>query len=273
MNPMISIAHISDLHFGTEDPRMAENILMDLKAVNPRLVAVSGDLTQRAKTKQFKQAAEFLDQIQTPKIIIPGNHDISLFNIFRRFLKPLNRFFKYISDKECPIYQDDEMAAVGVNSARSLTWKSGRINRNQIALIKKRFRSIRPEITKIIVLHHNIVPSPGKKNQSFIGRAELLLDTIGDVEIDLILAGHVHTAYSEVITPGNSHSYTAVLASAGTSISERRRGTPNSYNLIRIPQKDKIDVIIRQFNGRAFTSHKQTRFTKINNFWQKDIAE
>ncbi len=269
---MIKIAHISDIHFGAEDSVLTEIILEDLMAVDPRLVAVSGDLTQRAKTKQFKQAAEFLDRIKAPKIVIPGNHDISLFNIFRRFIKPLNRFFKFISDEECPVYQDDNIAAVGINSARSLTLKNGRINRDQIALIKKRFRKIDPDIMKIIVIHHNLVPSPGKKSQSFIGRAGLLLDIIGDVEIDLILAGHVHTAYSEIITPSNSQSYTAVLASAGTSISERRRGTPNSYNLIQISSSQELAVTIRQFNGDSFSNYKTTRFTRINHLWQKKSA-
>lgn len=269
---MIKIAHISDIHFGAEDSVLAEIILEDLIAVDPRLVAVSGDLTQRAKTKQFKQAAEFLDRIKAPKIVIPGNHDISLFNIFRRFIKPLNRFFKFISDEMCPIYQDDNIAAVGINSARSLTLKSGRINRDQIALIKKRFRKIDPDIMKIIVIHHNLVPSPGEKSQSFIGRAGLLLDTIGHVEIDLVLAGHVHTAYSEIIAPSGSHSYTSVLASAGTSISLRRRGTPNSYNLIHIPQPNQINIIIRQFNGNSFSNYKTTSFTRLNHLWQKKSA-
>jgi 3',5'-cyclic AMP phosphodiesterase CpdA len=266
---MIKIAHLSDIHFGAEDPAMVEIILEDLKAADPRLIAVSGDLTQRAKTGQFMQAAAFLDRINSPKIVIPGNHDISLFNIFRRFIKPLKRFFTFISDEEFPVYQDDHMAAVGVNSARSLTWKSGRINQNQIALIKKRFRNIESEITKIIVLHHNITPSPGKKTQSFIGRAELLLKTIGDVEIDLILAGHVHTAYSKIISPGDSQSYTAVLASAGTSISKRRRGTPNSYNLIQIHNSHELDIVIRQFDGSSFSNYKTTRFTRIHHLWQK----
>lgn len=267
---VIKIAHISDIHFGAEDPKLVEILLEDLKTVKPRMVAVSGDLTQRAKTRQFKAAAQFLDRIKSPQIVIPGNHDISLFNIFRRFIRPLKHFLKHISDEECPIYQDSEIAVAGINSARSLTWKSGRINRNQIALIKKKFKKIEPDTLKALVIHHNLVPPPGKKSQSFIGRAGLLLEAIGHVEIDLILAGHVHTAYSEIITPSGPHNFTAVLASAGTAVSERRRGTPNSYNLIHIPKKDEMTVIIRKFDGRSFSDHKSNRFIKINHIWQEN---
>lgn len=145
-------------------------------------------------------------------------------------------------------------------------------NRDQLALIKKRFRMIGDDTIKIIVLHHNLVPSPGKKSQSFIGRAGLLLEAIGYVGIDLILAGHVHTAYSKIIAPENTPAYTSILASAGTSISKRRRGTPNSYNLIQISCKNELDVIIRQFDGRAFFNHKHSRFIKINHLWQKKTA-
>ena len=86
---MRCIAQISDLHFGTEDPAIANGLVDDLRAQNPSLIAVSGDLTQRARGKQFRDASEFLEKLPQPQIVVPGNHDVPLFDLFRRFLSPL----------------------------------------------------------------------------------------------------------------------------------------------------------------------------------------
>lgn len=79
------IAHISDLHFGTEDTNVAEALVKKLHEDKPALVIISGDLTQRARTNQFKAAKEYLNKLPKPYLVIPGNHDIPLFDIFRRF--------------------------------------------------------------------------------------------------------------------------------------------------------------------------------------------
>ena len=116
---MKTIAHLSDLHFGTEDPELALALLHDLRELDPSLVVVSGDLTQRARTREFEAAAAWLGQIQSPKLVIPGNHDIPLFDIIRRFAMPLNRFGTHISEDLNPFYEDQEMALLGINTARS----------------------------------------------------------------------------------------------------------------------------------------------------------
>src|SRR5262249_20108917 len=81
---MRTIAHISDLHFGTEDPQIAAALREDLCGLGPSLVVVSGDLTQRAKPAEFLAAREFLSTIPQPQIVVPGNHDIPLYNLLRR---------------------------------------------------------------------------------------------------------------------------------------------------------------------------------------------
>src|SRR4051812_2795481 len=104
---MKTIAHISDLHFGRVDERVAEGLLADLRAIAPNLVVISGDLTQRARSSQFEQARSYLDKILFPQLVIPGNHDIPLFDLIRRFFSPLTRYKKYISDNLSPEYIDD----------------------------------------------------------------------------------------------------------------------------------------------------------------------
>ncbi len=267
---MIKIAHISDIHFGAEDSAAVEKIIEDIEMQKPRMIAVSGDLTQRAKSRQFEAAADFLDRLDYPMIVIPGNHDISLFNIFRRFYRPLKKFFKYISDDIFPEYDDDDMAAVGVNTARSLTWKGGRINEDQIREIENRFEN-KDDKLKVLILHHNISPSPGKKKQSFIGRAEMLLKTINKSQIDLILAGHVHTAYTKVIRQSEKGDISSIIVSAGTAVSKRvRGGEPNSYNIIK-GSRQELEIEIRAFTGEKFTGTERKLFEKKNKHW--DIKE
>ena len=115
---MRRIAHISDLHFGTEDPPVAAGLLVDLAEHRPHVVAVSGDLTQRARDSQFASAKAYLDQIPFPKIVVPGNHDQPLFNLAHRFLWPLHRYQKWITPELRPVLQDEELTVVGINTAR-----------------------------------------------------------------------------------------------------------------------------------------------------------
>ena len=79
---MSKIVHISDLHFGKEDPAIAQVLLEDIQKISTTVVVISGDLTQRARSSQYQSAAEYLDQINFQKLIVPGNHDIALFNLF-----------------------------------------------------------------------------------------------------------------------------------------------------------------------------------------------
>ena len=94
---MRRIVHISDLHFGRVNPALIEPLLASIVGLNPTVVAVSGDLTQRATIEQFEAAREFLRQIPFPQVVVPGNHDISFWNIYRRFARPLERYRRYIN--------------------------------------------------------------------------------------------------------------------------------------------------------------------------------
>jgi len=115
---MRTVAHISDLHFGRIDQRVVEALIEDLSEQKPSLAIISGDLTQRARRNQFKEARAFLDRLTMPYMVIPGNHDIPNFNLFGRFTDPYRNYKHYISRDLCPIHQDDDLAAVGINTVR-----------------------------------------------------------------------------------------------------------------------------------------------------------
>src|SRR5215216_6107299 len=126
---MKTILHFSDIHFGGgQAPNWAEAILAEVDAIKPTLVVVSGDLTQRARTAQFREARAFLDRINAPLIVVPGNHDVPLWNVFNRFMAPLEKYRRWITDKLNPVYEDDALFVMGIDTTRSFTIKGGRID-------------------------------------------------------------------------------------------------------------------------------------------------
>jgi 3',5'-cyclic AMP phosphodiesterase CpdA len=267
---MKKIVHISDLHFGTEDKKIAEGLLNTIKALSPDLVVVSGDLTQRARVKQFKAAGDYLEKIKSPIIVVPGNHDIPLFDIFRRFLSPLRRYNKFITDNMYPLYADEKMAVMGINSARSLTWKNGRISLEQIQEMKNKLCKIDNSIFKIIVTHHPFIPPPGDPGEALIGRSTIALVIISECGVDLLLAGHLHNGYSGDIRPYYpKHKKSIVSAQAGTAISRRIREEPNGFNFISI-EKTFLNIEVYEWNGTGFTKKINTSYQKKDNEWIRE---
>jgi len=114
---MRTIVHLSDLHFGRIDEALIAPIVAQIHEIAPDLIVVSGDLTQRAKSEQFMEARQFLDALPQPQIVVPGNHDVPLFNVMARFFRPLTKYRRYITQQLQPIFIDEEIAVIGINTA------------------------------------------------------------------------------------------------------------------------------------------------------------
>ena len=264
------IAHISDLHFGAEDPALASALLSDLRRIAPELVIVSGDLTQRARRTQFIAARNYLNQMPYARLTVPGNHDVPLFDIFRRFLTPLNRYRKFIHREVNPWFEDDKVAVLGLNTARSLTWKSGRISCQQIELIGTRFANAPSSCFRIIVTHHPFIPPPGDTHDGIdlVGRAALALPVIDNSCVDLLLAGHLHHGYTgdvRVYYPATHRSI--IVAQAGTAISHRlRKQQPNGYNVLYLEPK-RMSIAVRTRQGSAFGETGRVVYDLVDQEW------
>ena len=172
---MKTLVHLSDLHFGKVDAALLDPLHDLIHQIAPDVLVVSGDLTQRAKSEQFEQAKAWLDTLPGPQIIVPGNHDISLYNVFRRFLQPLTRYKRYITDDLDPFYVDEEIAVLGVNTARSLTFKDGRVNKEQIASIKAQLAGLDKGLTRIIVTHHPFDLPHTEDDDDLVDRAPMAM--------------------------------------------------------------------------------------------------
>ena len=232
---MKKIVHLSDIHFGSIDLDLVEPLVAAVKGLEPDVVAVSGDLTQRARSAQFIEARAFLDRMPKPLIVVPGNHDIPLYNIYRRFVDPLAKYRRYITDDLMPTYLDDEIAVFGINTARSLTVKGGRINEEQIAWLREKLCGLGNSIIKVIVTHHPFDLPAGSLASDIVGRSALAMQTLSDCGADLFLAGHMHTIHTgHTAARYETPNHSALVIQAGTAASTRHRGEANSFNLVRI---------------------------------------
>lgn len=232
---MRTIVHLSDIHFGRVDSATLKPLIKLVADTKPDVVAVSGDLTQRARSEQFKEARAFLDQLPNPQIVVPGNHDVPLYNVFARFFQPLDKFCRYITTDLDPFYNDDEVAILGINTARSLTFKGGRVNEEQVAVMREKLCPFEKKIVKIVVTHHPFDLPEGYNDSELVGRAKMAMKTLADCGADVFLSGHLHvshTGYTAKRYKIGDHS--ALVVQAGTATSTRGRGEANSFNVIRI---------------------------------------
>src|SRR5262245_63442381 len=150
---MRTIVHLSDIHFGRLDPATVEPLQDAISRATPDLVAVSGDLTQRARRQEFADAKGFLEGLPFHRLVVPGNHDVPLYNVFTRFLTPLGRYRRMITNDLAPVYRDDELIVVGVNTARSWTWGEGRINAPQVNDVVAQLYGAPRDLIRIVVTH------------------------------------------------------------------------------------------------------------------------
>jgi len=253
---------------------VAEALVEDLQKNPPTVLVNSGDFTQRAREAQYRSAAAYIRRLPSPQINVPGNHDIPLYDIFRRFFSPLDRFRRWISDDPFPTYRDEGLLVIGINTARSLTWKSGRISEEQIGELDRRLSEVPESVHKVIVTHHPFLPPPGEQGTgvNLVGRAEMSLEVLERYRVDLLLAGHLHHGYTgDVRSHYPSSKHAIIVAQAGTAISNRIRHEPNGYNVITL-NEDRMCITVRYWNGTSFKAGEQTVYLKKRGLWTPDPA-
>jgi 3',5'-cyclic AMP phosphodiesterase CpdA len=268
---MRKIVHLSDLHFDWVDESIIEPVIQTVSEIGPDLVVVSGDLTQRARSHQFEDAKEFLDRLPSPQIIVPGNHDVPLYNVFKRFFEPLDNYKRYITDDLTPFYSDEEIAVLGINTARSLTIKYGRVNEQQVAAIRDHLCRFPEEVTKIIVTHHPFDLPEGHDEDELVGRAQLAMEAIANCGADVLLAGHLHISHTgHTAKRYRIRGHSALVVQAGTATSTRGRGEPNTFNVIRVKHPFiNVERLAWRPESRAFAPSSSEHFRHTPDGWQR----
>ncbi len=241
---MLTLAHISDLHFGPPFlPAVAEALLRAMERVNPTIVVASGDFTQRAKAEQFAAARAFLDALPpVPKIVVPGNHDVPLYRFFERALRPYDLYRQYISPELDTVLARDDCTIVALNTTAPLrTVVNGRIQRWQLDLCARAFATAPDTAIKVVVAHHHFAPAPDYDDEhDVMWGAREALDRFNELGVELILGGHLHRAYignSLDVYPSKTRESGIVIAQSGTATSRRGRARErekNSFNVIAV---------------------------------------
>ena len=269
---MARLVHLSDLHFGAHDDKLVAAVEARIDAEKPDLVVISGDFTQRARTDQFEQACAFLTRLKErghEVIGVPGNHDIPLYDVLRRFFSPLARYRRYIDDSLCPVIELPTAVVLGVNTARSATIKDGKINDEQIDFIRNTFERVPAHIPRVLVTHHPIFALPtGQGIGEPIKNQGRVLDMIGTLGVDVLLAGHNHRASHQDSADFVTKSTGALVIQAGTATSTRVRGEQQSFNKIVI-HGDNVEVTLVGWHETEFRDGDPAHFTRQDGRWVK----
>ena len=275
---MARLIHLSDLHFGAHDQRLVDAVADRVDEEKPDLVVISGDFTQRARTEQFKEACDVLERLRDSGhdvLAVPGNHDVPLYDVFRRFLSPLTRYQRYIDDTLCPVHQLAGVTVLGINTARSLTFSEGRINEEQIQFIRDTFSRSDPAAMRVLVTHHPLFALPvgetGEVKQA-VGRSELALDAAGEAGVDMLLAGHHHTASSHSARDLVTRAGPALVVQAGTATSIRLRDESQSFNRIDI-EAETVTLTLQNWSGDKFESSTAQKYVREGDHWRIAGAE
>lgn len=254
------IIHLSDLHFGTESGSIVQDIIESIKALAPNLIIISGDFTQIASKQEFEQAQNFISELPAQVFCIPGNHDIPRYNLFERLFNPYNKYKKFINKNLSPVFITNDFVLAGMNTARRVlahwNWANGAISKKQLDMLEDAFAQVERKY-RICVMHHPVHKPAKSPLKVFVFGASRALKKIKDLQVDIVLTGHVHYASLTVI-------HKTVFVSASTAISSRLRAQENGFNVIDLSSQF-FEITHHSYNEKKFRSGKNITFQR-NNF-------
>jgi len=231
---MTRILHLSDTHFGTEREPVVQALLALADALQPDLVLLGGDITQRARRSQFAAARRFVQALQRPVLAVPGNHDIPLFNLAARLLDPYGGYRRALGAVLEPVVETDSLLAIGVNTTRPGRHKNGQVSAGQITRVAQRLRESGPGRLRVVLLHHPVRAAVDSDRANLLIGRDVAVPAWVDAGVDLILGGHIHLPYILPIHgAAGPQPRQAWTLQAGTAVSRRvRGGISNSVNVI-----------------------------------------
>ena len=271
--PVFTVAHLSDIHFGKiAHPGVVAALVDEVNASDVGAVAVSGDLTQRARRREFEAARAMLDAFRAPVVVVPGNHDVRAWwhNPLDRVWRSTTRFRQTITPVRVPAVEGDGVLVVGVNSAHGLTVKGGRIRPEALEAMEQRFAAAAPDAFRILVVHHHLVRLAALGDHDIARGARRALAVAHRARVDLVLCGHLHRSHVEsieVAPPSASDpGHRIVVASAGTATSSRGRAEnagANFYNWVTVGAET-FTVVERLFDPETgrFAEARRAEFAR-----------
>jgi Icc protein len=227
----LRIAQLSDIHCGelTFDREMMSSTIKRINHMEPDIVVVVGDLTAAGYEWEFEEAVRWLDDIEPPKIIVPGNHDsrnVGYIHFERYFGKRFSVYRKAFEPERAERLRATGFTVVAVDSSEP-DLNEGRVGREHYAWIKEQFSH--PDDVKVFVIHHHLVSIPGTgRERNIITDAGDVLAELTQLDIDVVLSGHKHVPFFWGVNG-------MLICNSGTTATRRVRGrTPPSWNEIQV---------------------------------------
>lgn len=222
---------LSDPHFGTEQPPVMAALTALVKQQQPNLLVLSGDITQRAKPAEFHAARDFMDSLHLPFVVIPGNHDIPLLDLWSRLRHPYARHIAAFGAELEPFYTSPDLMLIGLNTTRAWRHRNGEISTRQIARVADLLSRANAGQLRIVVVHQPVAVARPADAMHLVRGHTHALHTWAKAGADLVMGGHIHLPY---VLPLQGLVRPMWAVQAGTAISSRlRQGVPNSVNILR----------------------------------------
>ncbi|HBZ43242.1 MAG TPA: phosphodiesterase [Maritimibacter sp.] len=258
---MTRIIHLSDLHFGRARPELLAPLSTAIQEAAPDLVVVSGDLSQRARNHEFREARGFLDALGARWMAVPGNHDIPLFQPVSRILRPYRTYREWIAWDLEPVAELDDALVVGVNTVDRFAHQRGKARFGAMRHVCETVEQAGRNKLCIVVAHHPFEQTASVEKKP-MKRAGLALDKLKGCGAHLVLSGHLHMWHAGpfVTRPGVSG---PVQVHAGTSLSTRLRGEVNDFAVLDVEGQNLcITRMAVESDGIDFREMEQTHFRR-----------
>lgn len=259
---MTRLVHLSDLHFGFERAALVEPLLERVNAAGADLVVVTGDLTHRARSAQFVQAAAFLRRIESPLIAVPGNHDIPLYKLADRMMKPFRRYRRSIAQTLEPVGHVGAVRVQGINSVDPLAWQRGVITASQMRRV---VQGIDPDCVNVVALHHPMQQQPDVDKQLMRGAREAL--ALFELQrVQVVLTGHLHIWSAGAFQTPEGRGILQIQA--GTALCAREDDRQNEFAVLDFQGPDlRIERHVAPMDEAGFRPPQELRFTRRDRLW------
>ena len=252
---MIRLAHLSDIHFGGENPAAVAAAADYVNAEGFDLVVVSGDLTRYGERAEFAAAAEWLSALKGPQLVTPGNHDAPYLSPAERIFTPFRRFEAAIGPAAVQTFLGNGFAVRGLNTARGpqprLNWSKGQVSPRDAAAAAEWFDSVSDECVRLVVCHHPLIEMIGGPMTARVWNGQTAAKRFAEARVDLVLSGHIHAPFAWPYPYGDGRTYGV---GAGT-LSIRERGVPPSFNVLEI-ERAAIRIAALAWSGSRFEPYR-----------------
>ena len=245
---MPRLFHVSDVHFGAEDPAAIAWFTRAVADERPDAVVMTGDLTMRALPREFQAGGDWLRGLGVPVTLEVGNHDIPYYwDPLRRLISPYTRYAAVEKMIERPLTVAGVTVVPLKTTARAQLrwdWSKGRVSPGSLARALALIDEVRADPARrdgliLVAAHHPLIEGP-TTGTARTRHGDSALTALAQAGADAVLSGHVHDPFD---VPVERAGRTLRMIGAGT-LSRRIRATPASFNELRV-EAGRLEVIAR----------------------------